>query len=264
MVSMFEHANIIKVLDAFDDNGTEYMVMEYFDGETLAEYMDRNGPIVVEAAISMIAIILDALTEVHAERNGQIHIHRDIKPSNVYLALASNRVTPKLLDFGAARTAIGERTRNLTQVLTPGYAPFEQYQNNGKQGPWTDVYAAAATLYHMLTGVRPMAAADRAQGEELANPRVLAPDITEALADALMKGLAMNRTARPQSAREFLDLLEQSASSAVAAPKQSSTAAPDPPTEIGSHSGMFSATSQSSSAFQKLLELFRRPPAGTS
>jgi len=202
--------------------------MEYYPGETLGEYMDRNGRIPETAALGLMRIVLEALEEVHRERNGERHIHRDMKPSNVYLAAIGASVVPKLLDFGAARTAVGERTQNLTQVLTPGYAPFEQYHSRGAQGPWTDVYACAATLYHMLTAERPAGAPDRYQGEEIATPRDLVPELSEATSRAVMKGLELDRQNRPASAAEFQSMLT-AASDALdigSPPRAPSTAAP--------------------------------------
>lgn len=212
VVSQFNHANIIRILDFFPENGTEYMVMEYYAGETLAEYMDANGPIPETAAVGLMCIVLDALEEVHQPRDGKSHLHRDLKPSNIYLAAAGTALVPKLLDFGAARAAVGEATRNLTQVLTPGYAPFEQYHSRGKQGPWTDVYASAATLYHMVTGHRPAAAPDRFEGEALSNPRELVPEVSLAASTAILHGLELDREKRPQTAVGFRNLLLQSVS----------------------------------------------------
>lgn len=208
LVSRFEHSNIIRVLDFFPDNGTEYMVMEYFPGETLAQYIERHGVIPESAAVGLMCIVLDALTTVHQEHEGERQIHRDMKPSNIYLAAVASNVVPKLLDFGAARNAIGERTRNLTQVLTPGYAPFEQYHARGKQGPWTDVYGCAATLYHMLTAQRPVAAPDRFEGETLAPVRDLVAEISEPTSRAVMAGLELDVDKRPQTATAFRELLE--------------------------------------------------------
>ena len=85
-------------------------------------------------------------------------LHRDVKPANIYIRTDGR---PVLLDFGAARHALGEESKNLTSIVTPGYGPFEQYQSKGKQGPWTDLYGAGATLYRMLTGRRPTDAPDR-------------------------------------------------------------------------------------------------------
>jgi hypothetical protein len=99
--------------------------------------------------------VLEGLCIVH--RAGVLH--RDVKPANIYLRAQGS---PLLLDFGAARHALGEETQNLTSIVTPGYGPFEQYQRTGKQGPWTDVYGAGATLYRLVTGKRPVEAPDRA------------------------------------------------------------------------------------------------------
>lgn len=208
VVSSIEHPNVIRIFDFFPDNGTEYMVMEYHAGQTLATYMDANGLIPESAGIGLMLIVLDALEEIHRPREGQSHIHRDLKPSNIYLAEVGASTVPKLLDFGAARAAVGERTQNLTQVLTPGYAPFEQYHSKGRQGPWTDVYAAAATLYHMLTGVRPTPAGDRMQGEPTPSPVELSADISASVSTAIMTGMAMKRDDRPASANAFARLLE--------------------------------------------------------
>jgi serine/threonine protein kinase len=226
LVSRFEHANIIRVLDFFPDYGTEYMVMEYFPGETLAEYIDRHGTIPESAAVGLMDIVLDALETVHQQRDGERSIHRDMKPSNIYLANVNASVVPKLLDFGAARNAVGERTRNLTQVLTPGYAPFEQYHTRGKQGPWTDVYGSAATLYHMLAGQRPVAAPDRLEGERLSTPREVMPDVSEPVSTAVMSGLELDGAKRPQTAAAFRQMLDQAVSAGPVGPP-STTVAPD-------------------------------------
>jgi serine/threonine protein kinase len=238
LVSQLDHPNIIRILDFFPDNGTEYMVMEYFPGETLGEYMHRNGRIPESAAIGLMSIVLEALEEVHRERDGVQHIHRDLKPSNVYLAAIGATVVPKLLDFGAARTAVGEKTRNLTQVLTPGYAPFEQYHAKGKQGAWTDVYACAATLYHMLTGRKPTAAPDRYESDSLESPRDLVPELSPAVSRAVMDGLALDRQRRPQSAAAFRKVLNDEVKddaakrpTAVAAPPEVSDPETGAPTE---------------------------------
>lgn len=207
LVSHLDHPNIIRVLDFFPDNGTEYMVMDYLPGETLLAYMNRNGRIPESSAAGLTFIVLDALEEVHRERDGEHHIHRDLKPTNIYLASVGDTVVPKLIDFGAARTAVGEKTRNLTQVLTPGYAPFEQYHSKGVLGPWTDVYACAATLYHMLTGQKPTAAPDRYENDSLEPPRALVPELSATISEGVMEGLILDRKQRPQSAAAFRRVL---------------------------------------------------------
>ncbi len=84
---------------------------------------------------------------------GAGYLHRDVKPENILMERHSRR--PILIDFGSARVATGERTSNLTAVLSKGYAPFEQYQNKGRQGPFTDLYALGAVLYRAITGSVP-------------------------------------------------------------------------------------------------------------
>jgi serine/threonine protein kinase len=134
-----DHPGIISVLDFFPENGTGYMVMEYLAGNTLEQYMNMVGRIDVPIALRVLVPVADALRACHAVGL----IHRDISPDNIILA-SDGRV--KLLDFGAARFAIGPRDSNMSVILREGYAPFKQYQRNGRQGPWTDIYALTATL----------------------------------------------------------------------------------------------------------------------
>jgi len=189
-LAKLDHPNLVRVRDFFEENGTAYLVMDYYDGLTLAEYLARQpgGRIPEAQAIGILLPILDGLREVH----GKGFLHRDIKPANIYLT-AGNR--PILLDFGAARQAIGEHSRSLSVVLSEGYAPIEQYQRNGKQGPWTDVYGAAATLYTMVTGQVPPAATDRLSEETLPGLEGLSPRVTQ----ALRQGLAVQSARRASS-----------------------------------------------------------------
>ena len=146
--------------------------------------------------------ILDALEHIHSQR--EPILHRDIKPANIYLT--GNR-TPILLDFGAARATMGQQTRSLSAVLTPGFAPYEQYSSRGKQGPWSDVYGCAATLYFLVTGTMLPEASDRLDDPRVQSPRVFAPDLTPHLSDAIVQGLGFRPEERPQSARLFRDLI---------------------------------------------------------
>lgn len=141
-------------LDFFPENGTGYMVMEYLDGCTLEQYTTSERRLESSVALKLLIPVADALRACHA----QGLIHRDISPDNIFLT-SDNRV--KLLDFGAARFALGAHSTNFSVILKEGYAPFEQYQRNGRQGPWTDVYALTATLYRLLTGKLPPTAPDR-------------------------------------------------------------------------------------------------------
>jgi serine/threonine protein kinase len=206
-LARFNHPNVVRVRSFFEENGTAYLVMDYYEGMTLAEYQKQQGGRLPEKqALDIMMPILDGLREVHEEG----FLHRDIKPQNIYLAKGRNGVSPILLDFGAARFAMGERSRSLSVVLTPGFAPFEQYHKKGNQGAWTDIYACAATLYHLVTGTVPPEATERMAVDELIPIQQLAPGLKQTLMQAIMAGLAQKPDSRPQTVRKFQDLLEVS------------------------------------------------------
>ena len=202
-LAQLDHPNIVRVRHFFEANGTAYLVMDYYQGLSLAEYVDQQGGrLAEEQARQLMLPILDGLRAAHAKNI----LHRDIKPQNLYLArLESGGVRPILLDFGAARQAMGEHSRSLSVVLTPGYAPFEQYHRRGKQGPWTDIYAAAAVLYRLVTGEAPPEATERREEDELQPAARFG--VSPALSDALAAGLAITPDARPQTVQAFHALL---------------------------------------------------------
>jgi serine/threonine protein kinase len=146
-----EHPGIISVTNYFPANGTAYFVMEYLEGSTLKEYLAQHGGrLSFNRALALITPVMDALRELHRANV----LHRDISPDNIYIT-ESGQI--KLLDFGAARQALSDRSQRLSVILKVGYAPEEQYRSAGKQGPWTDVYAVGATFYHLITGQLPTA-----------------------------------------------------------------------------------------------------------
>ena len=146
------HPNIIHVYDFFYENDTAYFSMEYMEGGDLRQYIERQGRrLEPAAAVQLLLPILDALILIHSVNV----LHRDISPDNIYI---TEKGTAKLLDFGSARQVLSEQSKSLSVILKPGFAPVEQYQSHGKQGPWTDVYAYAATLYYCLTGQVPTSA----------------------------------------------------------------------------------------------------------
>jgi serine/threonine protein kinase/uncharacterized protein YecT (DUF1311 family) len=218
-LAKFDHAHVVRVRHVFEENGTAYLVMDYYEGLTLAEYLHRNGRIPERTALDILMPILDGLREVH----GKGFIHRDIKPQNIYL---TRQGRPILLDFGTARLAMAERSRSLSVVLTPGYAPFEQYHRKGEQGPWTDVYACAAVLYQMVTGEVPPEAAERTDEDPLVAPRSLVPDLSPRISEAILHGMAMDYRRRPQTIAAFQDRLH---GEAVAPPKPRREAGRIPP-----------------------------------
>lgn len=203
ILEQLEHRHIVRVRAFFLANGTGYMVMSYYDGETLDEHLHRHGgSISQQRALELMAPILDALEEaVHAKD----YLHRDISPQNIYLAKFKNgEPRPLLLDFGAARLALGGHTQSLSVILKPGYAPYEQYGiGENRQGPWTDVYACAATLYRAVTGVVPVPAFERLGLDTLSPPTALKNSISRDFSDALMAGLAVMENARPQAIDAF-------------------------------------------------------------
>ncbi len=208
-LARFRHDNIVRVRRFLEANGTAYMVMDYHAGETLEEYLIRRGGHVDEhQALQLVAPILEALKD---EIHPQHYLHRDISPQNIYLASFEDQKRPMLLDFGAARQALGARSESLAVILKSGYAPFEQYHHDGNQGPWTDVYACAATLYRSVTGVIPPAAVERLPNDDLVAPQILAPDLSSSFCDAIQWGLSVAGRQRPQTVKAFQErLLQQS------------------------------------------------------
>ncbi len=226
-LAKFDHENIVRVRNVLEENGTAYLVMNFYEGTTLAAHLEHKGGRLPEnVAISIMLPLLDGLREVHAKG----FLHRDIKPQNVYLTKSG---IPILLDFGSARMVMGERTRSMTVLMTPGYAPFEQYHRKGQQGPWTDIYACGATLYHMITGVVPKEATERAEQDTLQSPAKLVPSLSPAVSNIVMQAMAMNREARPSTVTEFMDALAQTKENRIPIAKGNSpeekNKAPEPP-----------------------------------
>src|SRR5262249_12574317 len=180
-------AGVVKVLNFFTDEGTQtaYIVMAYLDGMTLKDYLKSKGDrLPFEVARATMMPVMDTLREVHSAGM----LHRDISPDNIFLT-RSNQV--KLIDFGAARYAIGERSRTLSVMLKHGYARLEQYSSRGRQGPATDLYALAATFYRAITGQTPSYSTDRSAHDDLKPPSQLAIQIPAEAERALMKALAI-------------------------------------------------------------------------
>jgi len=191
------HPGMVAVQFFFPANGTAYLIMEYLEGVTLDAYLkDKGGKISFNRAMDVLMPVMDALREVH--KTGILH--RDVSPDNIYITRAG---PVKLLDFGAARYALGQHSQNFSIILKEGYAPEEQYRSKGHQGPWTDVYACAATLYRAITGRVPVPALDRAHTDELEPPSIAGAEIAAGAEKALMKALAVDAAARYQSMEDF-------------------------------------------------------------
>ena len=201
---------IVHIYDSFEANRTAYIVMEYLEGETLASYMKREKKLTEEAAMDIIVPVLQTLEEVH--HSGIIH--RDIAPDNIFLAKGQDGKTHvKLIDFGASRYASTSHSKSLTVLIKPGYSPAEQYQSNGEQGTFTDVYAVGAVLYHLVTGVRPEDAFERrtqiqSGGKDpLKEPSCYNDELSENFENALMNALSVRVEDRSETADAFLQEL---------------------------------------------------------
>lgn len=156
-LNKFKHPNIVRVLNVFEANNTAYMVMEYEHGESLQAILTQRKTMEEAELINILIPILGGLQKVHESG----FIHRDIKPANIFIRKDDS---PVLLDFGSARQALGVATQTLTSLVSPGYAPFEQYYSKSdQQGPWTDIYGLGATVYRAVAGVAPMDAVDRSR-----------------------------------------------------------------------------------------------------
>src|SRR5579871_65006 len=192
-----EHPCIVSVLNLFEANQTGYLVMGYLEGMTLSQSLEKSGGrMAYDVARDILMRVMDGLREVHA----QGLLHRDISPDNIYL---TRQGLIKILDFGAARFEVGERSQSLSVVLKEGYAPEEQYRRSGHQGPWTDVYGVAATLYRCITGIVPAPSLDRLHADALLSPRQLGVAMPPAAEGALLRALAVRAGERFQSVEAF-------------------------------------------------------------
>ncbi|MCC6714492.1 MAG: protein kinase, partial [Gammaproteobacteria bacterium] len=203
-LARFRHPGIVRVLSVFEANNTAYMVMELERGETLHQRLARQRTLPEADLRALVETLLDGLEAVHAAG----FVHRDIKPANI---IVRPEGTPVLIDFGSARQAIGQYTRTLTTLISPGYAPYEQYLSGGdRQGPWTDIYSVAATLYRCVVGRPPLDALDRSEAilkseQDLYVPAadLAAGSYSPALLRAIDHGLRFKAADRPQSVAEW-------------------------------------------------------------
>lgn len=187
---------IMQVYDCVAENDTGYVISEYLDGKTLKQMMAEGKRFSPQEAKNFICEILEGLRQVHPLDI----IHCDIAPETIFV---SNTGEIKLLDFGATRYVTTANSKSLAIILKQGYAPEEQYRSQGVRGPWTDVYALAAVMYYMITGVVPLESVDRALVDELKEPSKLGIQIPANMENALMNALNVYQKDRTPSAEVF-------------------------------------------------------------
>jgi serine/threonine protein kinase len=201
-LATFRHPNIVRVLRYFKEHGTAYIVMEYESGDPLPRWLVKQGGLSQQKLLQVIYPILDGLEKVH-----QLNfLHRDIKPDNIYVRADGS---PVLLDFGAARRLT--LNTEMTNIVSPGFAPFEQYHSGGNQGPWTDLYSLGAVMYWMATGSKPLEAASRVREDpikkavSLGNTQVFCESLLQAIDWAMLP----HEAERPQHVAQFRAMLQQ-------------------------------------------------------
>jgi WD40 repeat protein/serine/threonine protein kinase len=222
-LATFDHANIVRVYRYFRQNNTGYMVLKLEDGVSFKSWLDKLGRRPLQAELdAILAPLLNALETIH----NRSFLHRDIAPDNIMIRPDGS---PVLIDFGSARREVASHLTTMSVLVKPGYSPAEQYAQDGKrQGPWTDIYALAATLYHAVTGRRPADAPGRMQRDELVAAEFAATDgvYRKGFLQAIDAALQLPVEKRPQSIADWRGMLLHSAH--TIAPAKPKKAAPPP------------------------------------
>jgi tetratricopeptide (TPR) repeat protein len=195
------HPNIVKVYDWFEENNTAYLVMEFVAGQSLAQILKTEKKLPENRITNYFLQLANALKIVHQNN----FLHRDIKPDNIIINSEDKAI---LIDFGAAREFMAGITKKMTAMLTPGYAPLEQYAHFGKRHPSTDFYAFCASMYHGLTGVIPLASPARMTADTLAPPRQIVPSISRQIERVILTGMKLEPAERFQTADELINALK--------------------------------------------------------
>lgn len=194
------HPNVVKVYELIQEDGLWGMVMEYIDGQDLGNYVSEHGQLPENEALHYITQVGQALEYVHSKG----FLHRDVKPNNIILRQETKEAV--LIDFGLTREYSIGQLGSMTNAKTDGYAPIEQYERKGEFAPYTDVYALAATLYSLLTQEIPFPANFRKTGIPLPPPKQFNDKISDRVNDAILAGMTLEPSGRPQTVREWLEL----------------------------------------------------------
>ena len=228
-LAKFNHSGIVRVFGAFEENNTAYMVMELLEGQSLQKRLEEKGVLPEKTAVRLIAQAGEALSVIHEAKM----LHRDIKPDNIMLVkgaggdASTREERAVLIDFGTAREFAANKTKTMTAMVTHGYAPLEQYGKQAKFGPYTDVYALGATLYHCLTGQLPVSVMDRMAGVELKSPEQVNPNISRAVSEAVMHALQVKAPDRPQTVAEWIPELTRAKAQVADGASTRTTLLPD-------------------------------------
>ncbi len=213
-LAKLSHPNVIRVLNFFRSNDTVYMVMEYEQGRTLQEFIQKNRAVVTENFLrNVFTKLLNGLREVHSHKL----LHLDLKPSNIYMR---NDYTPVLIDFGAARQTLANDTPMLKPMYTPGFASPEHYTQRELLGPWSDIYSVGASMYATIAGSAPQAADSRVEKDRLIPAMVRWEGLySDQLLETIDWCLCLNHMYRPQSVFALQKALTEKVTKPEAPPK---------------------------------------------
>jgi len=195
ILARFNHPNIVRVYRYFQANRTAYMVLHFEEGQSLKAWLKGLGRAPRQSELDrLLEPLLEALCVIHADD----YLHRDIAPDNIIIRTDGS---PVLIDFGSARGEMAGHSKTVSALVKPGYSPYEQYAENGRQqGPWTDIYALAATIYHAVTGKRPPDAPSRMVHDDYVPAREAAlGGYRKRFLAAIDKALSLGVDERPQS-----------------------------------------------------------------
>ncbi len=229
-LSKFEHPNIVRIFAVFEENNTGYLIMPYEEGKSLQTLLKGKKTLDESTLLKIIEPILDGLELVHKHE----FIHRDIKPDNIFIRKDGS---PVLLDFGSARQSVTGQVKTLTTLVSPGYAPFEQYYSKSdEQGPWTDIYGLGATLYRAIAGRPPLDAVDRSkslldgsQDTFMSATLIGAGQYSESFLKAIDRAISFKPIDRPQSISEWrreFDFNQENISTQISDRRENATTQP--------------------------------------
>jgi serine/threonine protein kinase len=197
LLARFSHPNIVAVTRYFEANGTGYMVMNYESGASFSQLLKSVPQPDEPLLIGILMPLLEGLEAVHEAG----FLHRDIKPSNIFIR---DTGAPLLIDFGAARLAVSDATHTITSILTPGYAPLEQYSKDGNQGPWTDIYSLAAVMFRAVLGDNPPDVVTRLKQDGVLQSLITARErFSSGFLHGINRGMEVDEKKRPQSVPEW-------------------------------------------------------------